>query len=297
MKTALLPTTDVCRGFKPTELPIIAAGTACFHIQELDEIRKGSLRSLPKYLSPQLLRHSDNQTLASLAAVSDAIRRAEMAATDFHDWAIVSASRSLGRSDFAAVINKYKSEGPWGVSVQVIPHCTTHAVAGTISLALNCHGPCIGAGFEVEALYSTACLLSSRDSSHAWIIFSSWSPELAIDRAGRPTSDSHCIAAAIAVTREATPQSLGRISFTAPLVRCAERANEAKCEPLSPGLTEFLLGQGAPGQWSATGSAPIHIQVDLNGDHWCAPEPRSVTPQCDLRRRAELTTTDFAVRC
>ena len=204
-------------GFMPLELSIIAGGTARMTIPELAKSRKELMQFLPKPLSPQLLRYSDEQTLASLVAISEAIRSVNMTNNDFHDWAIVSSSRSLGRSAFAAVIDKYQDEGPWGVSVHVIPHCTSHSVAGTISLALESHGPCIGAGVagndELDALLAAACILRQPDWFGAWIVFSAWSPELAIDKTGRPISESLCLAAAIAVTREWSACSIGRICF------------------------------------------------------------------------------------
>src|SRR5205823_5171037 len=135
-----------------------------------------------------------------------------VAEADFSNWAIVSSSRNLGRSAFATVIDNYRSEGPWGVSVQVIPHCTAHAIAGTISLALASHGPCIGAGSgsvgELDALLSVASILRQANWCGAWVVFTGWSPELAIDLTGRPTSDSICLATAIAVMRRPTPNAL-----------------------------------------------------------------------------------------
>jgi hypothetical protein len=113
------------------------------------------------------------------------------------------------------------------------------------------------------------------------------------------------MAAAIAVTREPTPYSLGQISLAPSSARCAERTkepcaertNEPKREPFSPSFMQFLLGQGAVHQWSATGSASIRVQVELNGDHWRNADLLPATSQYP-RRRTELTTIpEFAVRC
>jgi len=150
-------------------------------------MRKEPLSGFPKVLSPQLLRHSDEQTLSALVAVSKAMQRGDMAngLQQLGDCLLV---RHLGRSAFAAVIERYRTEGPWGVSVQVIPNCTAHSIAGTISLALSSHGPCIGAGSgsagELDALVSVASILRQKDWCGAWIVFSGWSPELAIDPTG-----------------------------------------------------------------------------------------------------------------
>jgi hypothetical protein len=243
-------------GFMSLELSIIAGGTARMTIPELAKSRKELMQFLPKPLSPQLLRYSDEQTLASLVAISEAIRSANMTNNDFHDWAIVSSSRSLGRTAFAGVIDKYQDEGPWGVSVHVIPHCTSHSVAGTVSLALQSHGPCLGAGVagndELDALLAAACILRQPDWFGAWIVFSAWSPELEIDKAGRPVSESLCLAAAIAVTRDWSACSIGRICLDTVLAPNADIARYEKHSALSAGFMEFLTSsKGADRMWTS----------------------------------------------
>jgi hypothetical protein len=274
MHSAFSPIDDDVPGYTPLELSIVAGGTARLTVAELAESRKELMKYLPKSLSPQLLRHSDEQTLASLVAISEAIQNANMAKSDFNEWAIVSASRNLGRSAFAAVIDKYRDEGPWGVSVHVIPHCTAHSVAGTISLVLKSHGPCIGVGvgddLEVDALLSTACILQRPDWFGAWVVFSAWSPELVIDTTGRPTSDSMCLAAAIAVTREWSACSIGRISFGRPHSPTADNRADARHEALSAGFMEFLAGaDGVKRMWTSPPSHAIRIHVELDSSRRC----------------------------
>jgi hypothetical protein len=285
---SILPTIE------PLELSILAAGTTRMTMAELDAVRKESLRCLPRFLSPQLLKHSDEQTLASLVAVSEAIRSANMELGDFPDWAIVSSSKNLGRSDFAAVIDKYRQEGPWGVSVQVIPHCTAHAVAGTISLALDCHGPCIGVGREAEAFHSAACVLRRSDWFRVWIVLSSWSPEPSIDSTGRAKSDAFCLAAAIAVTREWTACSLGRIYWD---TRTAPKDISAGSErrPLAPSFLEFLADRSAVRRkWSSPATDALRVHVELNGSFWDELKQRPAESIADVagqRRAAPVMAT------
>src|SRR5262249_55024192 len=99
--------------FEHEELSIVACGGACLSFAELARIPKEPPVGLPRTLSPQLLKHSDEQTLASLVAVSQAINQAQLTDKDFANWAIISTSRNLGRSAFATVIDKYRDEGPW----------------------------------------------------------------------------------------------------------------------------------------------------------------------------------------
>jgi hypothetical protein len=265
MQTATLPRDRALLAFKPVELSIVASGVAQLTMAELSAIRKESLPNLPSRLSPQLLRHSDEQTLAALVALSEATKSIATASKDFSDWAIVSSSRNLGRGAFAAVIDKYRSEGPWGVSVQVIPHCTAHAVAGTISLAIGSHGPCIGAGDgELDALLSAACVLRQPDWCGAWVVFSHWLPELAIDSAGRPTADATCWAAAIAVTRQPSACSLGRIRIAgsgAPKLPSREAGDDGTP---SASFTEFLADErGDRRTWSTPATSAMRIEVEL----------------------------------
>jgi hypothetical protein len=282
------------------ELPIVATGTARLTMAELAESRRGLLHHLPKSLSPQLLRHSDDQTLVSLAAISEALRSANMISNDFHDWAIVSSSRNLGRSAFAAVINKYREQGPWGVSVQVIPHCTAHAVAGTISLVLDCHGPCIGGGGgpkgEADALFSAACILQQPDWFGAWIVSCGWEPELAIDLAGRPTADSMCMAAAVAVTREWSACSIGRICFEPSCPQQSVIVDETEHESLSASFREFLSGEdGVHRMWSNPAACAIRIHVELTQRSWRAPV-LTAPSDCIAKSGAELGPMTVSLR-
>jgi hypothetical protein len=258
---------------KAVELSIVASGTARLTTSEMAAIRKDSLPGLPTRLSPQLLRHSDEQTLSALVALSTAMKSISMASKSFADWAIVSSSCNLGRSAFAKVIDKYKSEGPWGVSVQVIPHCTAHAVAGTISLALGSHGPCIGAGGAadggIEALLAAASVLRHSDWCGAWIVFSAWSPEPAIDAAGRPESDSICSAAAIAVTRQPSACALGRIRLEARGIHGRQQPDKFENKSTPAGLIDFFANSnGDCDRWYGSATSRIRIQVELARGNW-----------------------------
>ena len=245
---------------------ILAMSAARLAPSELSEIRRRSLPCFAGSLSPHLLKHSDEQTLASLAALAGALEDLGVANRDFGDWAVVSSSRYLGRSAFAGVLAKYDMEGPWGVSVQVIPHCVAHAVSGTISLALGNHGPCIGAGGapsgEIDALMAAAGLLTSGQCPAAWVVFSAWLPELTINRGGRPTSEPICSAAALAIAPHSSSANLGKI-----------RIGEFSVESFPPtlglpepclNLTEFLTGQTSTSHtWHQSAGGKVHCEINL----------------------------------
>lgn len=220
------------------ELAILAKGTASLTVAESAAIRQQSLEQFATPLRPAFLKHSDEQTLAALTAVSRAIDEYGMS-DDFGDWAIISSTRYLGRAAFAAVIEKYQVDGPWGVSVQVIPHSAPHSVAGTVSLALHSHGPSIGVGAargeEPQALLSTATLLSRPGIGGAWILMTGWLGESS--EATMPV----CIAAALAVVdarqnENALRSCIGRIRIDAEQPDLTSESTKTADTPLTDAL-------------------------------------------------------------
>lgn len=194
-----------------TELFIIAHGAASLDGDELRAMRQQSVPRFSATLRPQLLKHSDEQTLAAAVALDRAIAQlAHGEEPGFSCWAIVSATRYLGRTAFAAVIDKYQIDGPWGVSVHGIPHASPHALASSLSLALGSHGPCLGAagapGKEWQAILTSAALLSRTDVPGVWLIVSGWSGESTDDT---PGGMARCHAAALALV---TPDTASRLA-------------------------------------------------------------------------------------
>lgn len=255
-------------GRRAVELTVVANGTASLTFAELAAMRQQPIEKFAAVLRPQLLKHSDEQTLSALAALSNALDHVSVAG-DFREWAIVSSTRYLGRAAFAAVIDKYRLDGPWGVSVQVIPHTTPHAVAGTASLALRSHAPSIGAGAadgeETQALLATAALLQRPEIAGAWILLTGWSPQSAVDVAGS-LSPPKCIAAALAVVNarselSAVYGSLGRIEIEVSSDIVAPMAANADA-PGTP-LTELIVAADAGGiVWRETHRG-IRVSVEL----------------------------------
>ena len=180
-------------------------------LDELALLRQEPRLRFPPQVTPYFLKNSDDQTITTLAAVHETIQLMDRTPQEFREWGVVSASRYVGRGAFAATLHKYGNDGPWGVSVQVIPHNLLHSVSSTISLSLPCQGPCLGAGGgpqgEVDALLAAANLLADPSRPGVWVTWSYWDPELQIDSRGKPTSESHCIATVLALqpVREMNP--------------------------------------------------------------------------------------------
>ena len=155
-------------------------------------------------VQPSLLRNSDDQTIAAMAAVHATLRR--MGQSDprcLEHWGILVSSRFLGRSSLVVALDRFRSDGVWGVSPHLIPHYALHSPAGTLSLALGVHGPNLGVGggvsSEFEGILTALTWLKVGIVPGLWLVFSGWSPEFVPDREGEPMADCECQALAVAL--------------------------------------------------------------------------------------------------
>jgi len=153
-------------------------------------------------IQPSLLRNSDDQTIAAVAAVHGTLRR--MGHSDprcLEHWGILVSSRFLGRSSLVVALDRFRSDGVWGVSPHLIPHYALHSPAGTLSLALGIHGPNLGVGgglsAEFEGILTALTWLKAGIVPGLWLVFSGWSPEFVPDREGEPMADCECQALAV----------------------------------------------------------------------------------------------------
>lgn len=185
------------------ECGIAAFGTANLGDEQLGVIRKTPEAQISMPLAPSVARHCDEQTIASLFAVGEALRRMQAKTSDFEAWGIVASTRYLGRSFFSQSLEKFDREGPWNTSVQVVPHRSLHSTSSTISLALGCHGPNLGVGGAIDgegqALLTAASMLERFALPGVWLVFAGWSPELNVDAVGQPTHEARCHALALAL--------------------------------------------------------------------------------------------------
>ena len=196
------------------ECAVTANATSRFTFEDINALRKQS-ETLPGNLGNSLLRHCDEQTLAALVAVRDAIERFETPPEDFHHWGVVFSSRYLGRSAFAQALNKFAIDGPWNVSVQVVPNRSLHSPASMVGLALGCHGPCIGVGGgldgEPDAWLTATSLLEQQSLPGMWLIFSGWEPDNQIDPEGVALEETRCTALVLALQPVATGSNATRL--------------------------------------------------------------------------------------
>lgn len=188
----------------------ISCELASFGVVQASQPALPALRQAPfppngERLPAALLKHADEQTVAGLAAVFQAIQQSGQSISAFRDWGVVAASRFLGRTITAQAVQRFRTEGAWGISPHLVPHRSLHSLSGTISQVLKIHGPNLGAGGGpaglVDALLAAGALIRGAALPGIWIVLTGWLPELACDLEGRSvTPDSICLAIALMLT-------------------------------------------------------------------------------------------------
>ena len=167
-------------------------------------------------VTPGLLRYADDQTVAGVAAVFDAVERMGSDPARFEGWGVVAAPRFLGRSVLARTLRKFDAEGVWGTSPHLIPHFALHSLSGTVGLALGAHGPNLGVGGGLhagaEGFLAALTWLAAGVVPGAWLVLSGWSPERRLPPGGERDPDSECLALALALVADPGPGA-GRPRF------------------------------------------------------------------------------------
>jgi hypothetical protein len=163
------------------ECDVLAFGSVQLTPQDLALSRQNLNPPEGIKLAPGFLKHAEEQTLAALAAVFQAIKNNALEAQSFSDWYVIGAPRYIGRFAVAGALEKFKAEGAWGVSPHLIPHRSLHSISGSISQALKIHGPNLGVGggqsAADEGLMLSISLLAKPMAPGAWAVMTGWNPE------------------------------------------------------------------------------------------------------------------------
>ncbi|MGE3805175.1 MAG: hypothetical protein AB7K24_10925 [Gemmataceae bacterium] len=225
-----------------TEALVVHVGTAQAGPTGVRDLRRGLANFPGKPLPNSLLKHTDDQAVLAL----DAVRASLTEAGDFAGWGIVAAPRRPGRSIMQPAIPRYHSEGAWSVSPHIVPHCSLHSLSGLLSMALEVHGPNLGAGgvpgSEGEAVVAALTLLAGDQLPGIWILFTGWEPE-----AG---PDAVCRAVALGVTRPGGAGQ-GRLRWSSALSHQADFDLEALHETIrQQRTTAWSLGHNGSLQLS-----------------------------------------------
>jgi hypothetical protein len=155
-------------------------------------------------LPPSLLKNADEQTVAGVAAVLQAIAVGGLSTVRFTEWGVLAAPRFLGRWMFAHVLQRYATEGAWGVSPHLIPNRSLHSISGAVSLVLKIHGPNFGVGGGpsclLEVLRTGTAMLHGDRLPGVWVVLTGWDPEPIPNGKGGGPENGHCVGLALALT-------------------------------------------------------------------------------------------------
>jgi hypothetical protein len=227
------------------------------------------------------LKQSDEQTVACLAAIFEALAQAGMPADSLDDWGVLASPRFLSRSVLAGALSRFKEEGAWGVSPHLIPHRSLHSLSGTLSHALKMHGPNFGVGEVGEAFAAAFALLTRSSLAGIWVVLSSLDPDSPPDHTGQPSPDALVQGVALGLTARPGPEGRVRLRYagperTAPLARPVCRVEDVvgvldllQREP--QGRTTCLLDLGSWGRVSWHRSPAAGPPSKLAGPHRLAP--------------------------
>jgi hypothetical protein len=155
-------------------------------------------------LPANFLKHLDEQTVAGLAAVRNAVRDHGLDGTDFTRWAVLGAPRFPGRPQMIPSVQRFLAEGAWGVSPHMVPHRSLHSLSGTVSQVLKIHGANYGVGggnsAADEVIFAALALLERRQSPPGvWVVVTAQEPEGVLDADGNGPPDKRVRALALAL--------------------------------------------------------------------------------------------------
>ncbi len=210
-------------------------------------------------LPTAFLKHSDEQTVVGLSAVLRAIQEHGLTHLDFRDWGVVAVPRFFGRGAFAIALERFRSEGAWGISPHLIPHRTLHSLSGTVSQALKIHGPNFGAGggpaSVIDGLLCATALLAGGTVPGVWMVMTGWQPELAIDRQGNPTTPNVACQGVALALMPATSGPRPRLHVTVGSATAYCSGGRFTLEALAAALSETSAGC-----WELPGSGSVALE-------------------------------------
>lgn len=201
----------VSERFDATACAVEAYGVARAPIEEIAALRKSLGALNGRKLPPSLLKHADHQTVLGIAAVSKAMSDFGWHDRSFDEWGVVAAPRFLGRLNSAAAIQRYRQSGVTGISPLIVATLTLHAVAGSLSLALQAHGFNYGVGgghgHLAEALLAGLAARDDNGAAGVWVVATQFSPEPAPNASGQNSAPSVGYAVALAIAAAGADRS------------------------------------------------------------------------------------------
>jgi len=227
--------------------------------------RPGPVPARWERVPPTLLRYSDEQTVAGVAAVFTALDEGGLEPEPFAGWGVVAASRFLGRANLAQALRSFSEEGIWGTSPHLIPHFALHSLSGSISLALGLHGPNLGVGgglhATAEGFLTALTWLEAGIAPGVWLVLTGWVPELVPEaRNDAAPFGGECRALALALVAAGTPDD-GPLPLFRIVTRAAPRGGLPP--PDLAQLAQKLRSADAPEPWTIATDPAGRLHVEL----------------------------------
>lgn len=223
-------------------------------LTETAAVRKRVLTVGGATVPPVLLKHADEQALAALFAVDQAMRQLSAEKpVSAAGWGVVGATRYLARAAFAQQLQRYRSEGAWGVSPHVIPHRSLHSLSGLLSLILKTHGPNFGVGGGeggvAEGLLAAMVTLEDQRLPGVWFVACLLDPEQNTDAvSGQPVGPADAVGLALALVPHTSPLARHHLEFESePTARPADLAQLSALCQLADHNGSALVPLGAAG--------------------------------------------------
>jgi hypothetical protein len=223
------------------------------------ELLRGSAESIAQWrrqpislgtekLPASFLKHAEDATVAAVTAVVAAVERQGWRERSFADWGVIAAPNLFGRITNAQAIERFRTEGAWGISPHLIPHQSLHAMSGTVSQALKIYGPNFGVSggpnASLDAFLIAAAMLADGSLPGLWLLMTGYESEWIPAPGGRPNPAPNCLACALALT----PTEVGTAGLHLAIGQAASGADLTI-------FPEFQLGAFAE-EWTNAAQAP-----------------------------------------
>jgi hypothetical protein len=244
---------------------------------EIDGMRNRPAPAGAPPLPPRFLRHADEHTIVGLHAVLDVIAANGLSPSTLVGHAVIGAPCQMGRLATARVLVAMPAAGAMAIKPHVVPQCSLHSLAGAVSVAIGMHGPHLGIGGGVGAIWegllaATTLLMSGGDPDcrSTWLVATEWDEEPALDDTATPTDNPLC--RGLAVLLEATSSDDGDGEHEPAVTLCVQPAHRATHIPLHTvgssaivALSQAIqaaLEAGGPATWTLEGPWGVDVRIE-----------------------------------
>jgi hypothetical protein len=249
-------------------MSVIGFATAQASAQQLAALRQNPELPADRSLPAGFLKNADDQTVLALTAVSRAMIDLREPAAAYQEWGLLAAPNLFGRWNIYQALLSYRKEGAWGVSPHCIPHHSLHAVSGTISQALQIHGPNLGISGGPQAV-SEALLLAATMISDSlpglWVVLSGHEPEFLPQQPAETPISCLAVALALKPLNAGTSGLCLLVSTGGPNVQSPPSLKQDRGTGVEFSLAEFRKNLQNPrpnGTWALPGNGWVQLGND-----------------------------------